>query len=95
MKNSRLLITWVLGLVLFCEISTIQASTGVPVLIWGGDSRTTSNKILVNPFERTSQEDFTKIVTKFVGGSLNPLLVFVKDDLCVEDLANSKEVHVL
>ncbi|XP_043266875.1 uncharacterized protein [Venturia canescens] len=91
MKHSRLLLTSVFELALLFQISTIQASTDVPVLIWGGDTPATSNKILVNPFEKTSQGDFEKIVTKFVGGSLSPLLVFFKEDLCIEDLANSRE----
>ena len=94
MRDSRYVLTWVLGIVLIFPTLPTQAGNAVPVLIWGGET-SISPPILVNPLQKTSQAEFEKIVTKKVGGSQRPVLVFVRDNLCVEDFTQHKEVRRL
>ncbi|KAG8035428.1 hypothetical protein G9C98_006874 [Cotesia typhae] len=74
-------------LVLGFTVSTVTSSiTDVPVLIWGGGSTTKSITKSFNLFDKTSQKDFKDIVTKKVGDSQLPIIVFYRDSFCREDV---------
>ncbi|XP_008559996.1 V-type proton ATPase subunit S1 [Microplitis demolitor] len=85
MFSSRVFIFKFFGLGLI--FSTVTSSiTDVPVLIWGGDSSTKSISKPFNLFDKTSQKDFKDIVTKKVGDSQLPVIVFYKESFCREDV---------
>ncbi|XP_011298466.1 uncharacterized protein [Fopius arisanus] len=90
MRNPRYLITWVLIFFTSAPILSILGGDAVPVLIWGGDT-SESGPSPVNPLGKTSQADFEKIVSKKVDGSQPPLLVFMRDNLCVEDFVQHRK----
>ncbi|KAJ8671468.1 hypothetical protein QAD02_002727 [Eretmocerus hayati] len=68
------------------EIST--ALTTVPVILWNQAFITTSN----SPFHETSKEQFQTQLNEVLGKGKPPILLFVKDDLCYEDMQLSREV---
>lgn len=79
--------------VLFCGLLSpffVKAGSNdvVPVLLWAGSS--SSN--LVNPLQKTSRVEFETILSKNVGKDLPPIVVFVKENFCVEDITHNKKV---
>lgn len=91
MTNLRFVFAWILGVTFVYNALPVNAGDAVPVLIWDGETAG-SPSISVNPLQKTSQLEFEKIVMKKVGGSQRPVLVFVRDNLCVEDFTQHKEV---
>ncbi|XP_015112995.1 uncharacterized protein LOC107038412 [Diachasma alloeum] len=92
MRSPQFLITWAFVFSSSAPILSTLGGDAVPVLIWGGDSPA-SGLSPVNPFRNTSQEDFEKIVARKVGGAhaLAPVLVFMRDNLCVEDFVQHRK----
>ena len=84
---------WTLGLVFVCHVLVINAADSVPVLLWGGDGETSSPEP-VNPLHKNSRVDFEKILNRKLGKSQPPLLVFVRDSFCNEDLTQNAEVSI-
>lgn len=74
-----------------CNIFTIYAGDAVPVLLWGSSFEFDSHPSGVNPFLKTSQEEFNQILNSKIDNSQPPILVFVKDSLCIEDITQHKE----
>lgn len=74
-----------------CNIFTIHAGDAVPVLLWGSSTELDSHPSRVNPLLKTSQEEFNQILNSKMDNLQPPVLVFVKDSLCVEDLTQHKE----
>ncbi|XP_063988750.1 V-type proton ATPase subunit S1 [Diachasmimorpha longicaudata] len=92
MRSPQFFITWVFVFSISAPILSTLGGDAVPVLIWGGDAPA-SDLSPVNPFRNTSQEDFEKIVTRKVGDAHAPapVLVFMRDNLCVEDFVQHKK----
>lgn len=65
-----------------------HATDLTPALIWGGDSLS-SNSFDGNPLVRTSTSDFQKIVENKIGSALSPVVVFIKEKLCNEDITRT------
>lgn len=87
MSGSRLICAF--GLVaIFCEISVIVSAHDVATVIFGGPE--TSAERFIDAFQKTSESEFTDLVLDKVGGSRCPIVVFSKDNLCVEDLSKQK-----
>lgn len=83
------------ALVTFTVVSNIlplHADNAVPVLLWGGstDSDPTTSPP-VNPFLKTSREEFHSFLRKKLDDS-PPVILYVKDNLCVEDFMKHKQV---
>ena len=82
------------ALVTFTVVSNIlplHADNAVPVLLWGGSTNsdpTTSPP--VNPFLKTSREEFDSFLRKRLDDS-PPVILYVKDNLCVEDFMKHKQ----
>lgn len=70
------------------------AGDAVPVLLWGGEPGGDSRMIAVNPLSKTSRREFEDILVARIGKSQPPFVVFVKDNLCVEDLKDHKSVSI-
>ena len=82
------------ALVAFTVVSNIlplHADNAVPVLLWGGstDSDPTTSPP-VNPFLKTSREEFDSFLRKKLDDS-PPVILYVKDNLCVEDFMKHKQ----
>ncbi|XP_015179456.1 PREDICTED: uncharacterized protein LOC107067990 [Polistes dominula] len=92
-KRCTLILTFVVCI--FCNILTAKCNTlsgdTVPVLLWGSSPELNSPPTAVNPLLRTSQSEFTQILNSKTDNSQPPVIVFVKDSLCVEDLTQHKE----
>ena len=73
------------------NILPLHADNAVPVLLWGGstdsDPRTSPP---VNPFLKTSREEFDSFLRKKLDDS-PPVILYVKDNLCVEDFMKHKQ----
>ncbi|XP_066581435.1 V-type proton ATPase subunit S1-like [Prorops nasuta] len=78
-----------LGLIISQFLAFSYAGDAVPVLLWGGSSVPGSNA--ANPLVKTSRVDFERILSTKLGKTQSPLLVFVKDSFCVEDITQHKE----
>ncbi|XP_046835886.1 V-type proton ATPase subunit S1 [Vespa crabro] len=82
-------------IIVLCNIFTarcnIFSGDAVPVLLWGITPEFDSRPSAVNPLSKTSQAEFNQILNSKIDNSRPPLLVFVKDSLCVEDLTQHKE----
>ncbi|KAI4503007.1 hypothetical protein M0802_002051 [Mischocyttarus mexicanus] len=92
-KRCTLILTFLVCI--FCNILTARCNTlsggdAVPVLLWGSSPELNSRPTGVNPLLRTSQAEFTEILNSKTDNS-QPVIVFVKDSLCVEDLTQHKE----
>ncbi|KAI4479545.1 hypothetical protein M0804_010942 [Polistes exclamans] len=92
-KRCTLILTFLVCI--FCNILTarcnILSGDTVPVLLWGSSPELNSRPTAVNPLLRTSQSEFTQILNSKTDNSQPPVIVFVKDSLCVEDLTQHKE----
>lgn len=78
---------------IFIARCNIFSGDAVPVLLWGvNPPEFDSRPGAVNPLSKTSQAEFNQILNSKMDNSQPPLLVFVKDSLCVEDLTQHKEV---
>lgn len=73
------------------NILPLHADNAVPVLLWGGstDSDPTTSPP-VNPFLKTSREEFDSFLRKKLDDS-PPVILYVKDNLCVEDFMKHKQ----
>ncbi|KAL2730847.1 V-type proton ATPase subunit S1 [Vespula squamosa] len=82
-------------IIVLCNIFTarcnIFSGDAVPVLLWGSSPEFDSRPSAVNPLSKTSQAEFNQILNSKTDNLQPPLLVFVKDSLCVEDLTQHKE----
>lgn len=74
------------------NILPLHADNAVPVLLWGGSSSTDSDPRSppVNPFLKTSREEFDSFLRKKLDDS-PPVILYVKDNLCVEDFMKHKQ----
>ncbi|XP_012288603.1 uncharacterized protein LOC105704173 [Orussus abietinus] len=73
------------------QIPGVISGNTVPVLMWGGgapDHFIGSR----NPLQKTPQYEFETFMKKSVAKTQPPILVYVKDNLCVEDLTQHKKV---
>ncbi|XP_015585471.1 V-type proton ATPase subunit S1 [Cephus cinctus] len=91
MLGSRFIVA--LGLLISLQIVTTLAGDTVPVLLWGGEA-TSSPLSAANPLLKTSPVEFEGILAEKVGGSQPPVLLFVRDNLCVEDLSHHKNAFL-
>lgn len=78
------------ALAISCQLLATFAGDAVPVLLLGGDY-SVSLPSAENPLFKTSEMEFEKILMKKMGGTQPPILVFVRDNLCIEDLTKHKE----
>ncbi|XP_043682984.1 V-type proton ATPase subunit S1 [Vespula pensylvanica] len=82
-------------IIVLCNIFTarcnIFSGDAVPVLLWGSSPEFDFRPSAVNPLSKTSQAEFNQILNSKTDNLQPPLLVFVKDSLCVEDLTQHKE----
>jgi hypothetical protein len=85
LKNEKYwsFIVWIL----FTQLAIIEAGN-VPVMLWCS----TSSNSLINPLYKTSKPDFEGVLIKRLGKSQPPIIVFVKDNFCVEDIKFHKQV---
>lgn len=81
----------VLTIIVAFQIALSIADDAVPVLLWGGSSDSELTASAVNPFSKTSREEFDGFLRRKLG-NLPPVLLCVKDNLCVEDLMKHKQV---
>ncbi|KOC63704.1 V-type proton ATPase subunit S1 [Habropoda laboriosa] len=72
------------------EILPSHADNAVPVLLWGGSVNSDLAISAVNPFLKTTSEEFDLFLRKKLENS-PPVLLYVKDNLCIEDLVQHKE----
>ncbi|KAK2575303.1 hypothetical protein KPH14_008152 [Odynerus spinipes] len=91
MTIARHILIYIFVILTSCNIFTIYAGDAVPVLIWGGSVESDSRLTVVNPLLKTTKAEFTQILNSKVDDSQPPILVFMKDSLCVEDLTQHKE----
>ncbi|CAK9824647.1 V-type proton ATPase subunit S1 [Anthophora retusa] len=80
----------ILVLTVAFEISSIHADNAVPVLLWGGSVNSDLTISAVNPFLKTTSEEFDLFLRKKLENS-PPVLLYVKDNLCIEDLVRHKQ----
>ncbi|XP_054001568.1 V-type proton ATPase subunit S1-like [Hylaeus anthracinus] len=90
MTQFRSVFSFVLTLIVVSQISSLHAENAVPVLLWGGLADTDSETSAVNPFLKTSSKEFDLFLRKKLETS-PPVLLYVKDNLCVEDLVKHKQ----
>nr|XP_031842941.1 uncharacterized protein LOC116431521 [Nomia melanderi] len=87
--RSGFIFTFVLAVV--SQISPLYANNAVPVLIWGGaGSDSDSGRHSINPFLKTIRKEFESFLHEKLEG-LPPVLLYVKQNLCVEDLKKHKQ----
>lgn len=87
------LLSLLINLIFVMFISMSHASDLAPALIWGGTYP--EIKIVdVNPLGRTTESEFQKIVKQRIGSALPPIVVFIKDNLCIEDLTQNSKVGI-
>ncbi|XP_003708609.1 uncharacterized protein LOC100880959 [Megachile rotundata] len=90
MTRFRCVFTHILILLLTYQISPLYADNAVPVLLWGGSVNSDLATSAVNPFLKTTSKEFESFLHKKLD-NLPPVLLYVKDNLCVEDLVKHKE----
>ncbi|XP_076631287.1 uncharacterized protein LOC143346748 [Colletes latitarsis] len=90
MIKFRSTFSFVFTLIVVSEISPLHAENAVPVLLWGGSANSDSGINAVNPFLKTTRNEFDSFLRKKLETS-PPVLLYVKDNLCVEDLVKHKE----
>ncbi|XP_076240622.1 uncharacterized protein LOC143183091 [Calliopsis andreniformis] len=81
---------FLLTLIVVLQISSLRADNAVPVLLWDGSSNSDSATSAVNPFLKTSREEFDAFLRKKLE-NFPPVFLFVKDNLCIEDLMKHKQ----
>lgn len=91
MTRLRRLFCFALLLIVSCQILHSHADNAVPVLLWGGSVNSDLATSAVNPFLKTTSEEFDDFLRKKLENS-PPVLLYVKDNLCVEDLVKHKQV---
>lgn len=72
---------------IFAQLAIAHAINVVPVMLWCGDSSSS----LINPLQKTSRPEFEGILAEQLGKSQPPMIVFVKDNFCVEDVKYHKQ----
>ena len=75
-------------LILSVQTFFVNAGNFAPVLLWTSESLN-----LANPFERTTKVEFENILNKNLGKERPPVLVFVKNNFCIEDITLNKKVQ--
>ncbi|OAD53277.1 V-type proton ATPase subunit S1 [Eufriesea mexicana] len=81
---------FVLIITVVFEILPSHADNAVPVLLWGGSVNSDLATSAVNPFLKTTSEEFDLFLRKKLENS-PPVLLYVKDNLCIEDLVKHKQ----
>ncbi|XP_033362038.1 V-type proton ATPase subunit S1-like [Bombus vosnesenskii] len=71
------------------QILPSRADNAVPVLLWG-ESVNSDLTNAVNPFLKTTSEEFGLYLRKKLENS-PPVLLYIKDNLCIEDLVKYKQ----
>ncbi|KAK9294559.1 hypothetical protein QLX08_010866 [Tetragonisca angustula] len=71
------------------QISPSHADNAVPVLLWGGSINSDLTSA-VNPFLKSTSEEFDLFLRKTLENS-PPVLLYIKDNLCIEDLVKHKQ----
>lgn len=77
-----------LGLIAIVQLIVVRASNVVPVLLWSADA----NDGLINPLHKTSRSEFEKVLAQRVGKTQPPIMVFVKENFCAEEIKHHKQV---
>ncbi|XP_034193902.1 uncharacterized protein LOC117610509 [Osmia lignaria lignaria] len=90
MTGFRCVFNYVLILLVTYQISPLYADNAVPVLLWGGSVNSDLPTTAVNPFLKTTSKEFDSFLRKTLE-NLPPVLLYVKDNLCVEDLVKHKQ----
>lgn len=90
MTRFRAAFCFVLALNIAWRVVPSLADNAVPVLLWGGSVRPDSERSAVNPFLKTSSKEFDLFLRKKLENS-PPVLLYVKDNLCTEDLVKHKQ----
>ncbi|KAL7289921.1 hypothetical protein TKK_0016308 [Trichogramma kaykai] len=80
-----------LVLLAMSAVPLAEAGNSVPVMLWYGES---SNN-LVNPLHKTSKHEFEETLLKRLGKTHPPLILFVKDSFCIEDINKHKNLQQL
>ena len=75
------------------QISPSHADNAVPVLLWGGSINSDLTSA-VNPFLKSTSEEFDLFLRKTLENS-PPVLLYIKDNLCIEDLVKHKQVSAI
>ncbi|XP_017889542.1 uncharacterized protein LOC108630642 isoform X2 [Ceratina calcarata] len=92
MTRFRAAFCFILVLNAASRIVPTLADNAVPVLLWGGSVSPDSEKSAVNPFLKTSSKEFDLFLRKRLE-NLPPVLLYVKDNLCTEDLVKHKQLQ--
>lgn len=71
------------------QISPSHADNAVPVLLWGGSINSDLTSA-VNPFSKSTSEEFDLFLRKTLENS-PPVLLYIRDNLCIEDLVKHKQ----
>lgn len=87
-------LSFVLIITVVFEILPSHADNAVPVLLWGGSVNSDLATSAVNPFLKTTSEEFDLFLRKKLENS-PPVLLYVKDNLCIEDLVKHKQVIII
>ncbi|KAG6795024.1 hypothetical protein HZU73_09474 [Apis mellifera caucasica] len=78
-------------LIVTFQILSSHADNAVPVLLWGGSVNSDLAQTgAVNPFLKTTSEEFDLFLHKKLENS-PPVLLYIKDNLCIEDLVKHKQ----
>lgn len=93
MIQFRSVFSFILTLTVVFQILPLHAENAVPVLLWGGSTNSDSETSAVNPFLKTTRKEFDSFLRKKLETS-PPVLLYVKDNLCVEDLVKHKQVSM-
>ena len=75
----------------FFTFPSVYAGNSVPVMLWLGESSNSHT----NPLQKTAKIDFEEILHKRLGRKTPPLILFVKDSLCIEDIKEHKNLQHL
>lgn len=94
MTGFRCVFNYVLILLVTYQILPLHADNAVPVLLWGGSVNSDLATTAVNPFLKTTSKEFDSFLRKKLA-NLPPVLLYVKDNLCVEDLVKHKQVIIV
>lgn len=82
-------------LIVTFQILSSHADNAVPVLLWGGSVNSDLAQTgAVNPFLKTTSEEFDLFLHKKLENS-PPVLLYIKDNLCIEDLVKHKQVIII
>ncbi|CAL7938470.1 unnamed protein product [Xylocopa violacea] len=90
MTRFRTVFSFVLILNIAYEILPLRADNAVPVLLWGGSVKSDLSRSAVNPFLKTTSEEFDLFLRKLLENS-PPVLLYMKENLCTEDLVKHKQ----